>query len=145
MTKVGSILFEVTEHKALMGSTTNVGLAAFGPQLFDVSGEVIAVKKGAAIDGCVVPFDNAAALAGKIALIERGNCTFETKVKNAQDAGAIAVIIYDNMAATAPLQMPDDPAVNGVTIPSMFIIRARGTTIKSTLDMGTTVKVRRLR
>ena len=36
---------------------------------------------------------NAAALAGKIALIDRGTCAFAQKAARAQAAGAVAVII----------------------------------------------------
>ena len=49
-------------------------------------------------DGCS-PLTNAAAVAGNIALIDRGTCGFIVKVKNAQNAGAIAVIIANNSPA----------------------------------------------
>ncbi|RMF97397.1 MAG: hypothetical protein D6727_05625, partial [Gammaproteobacteria bacterium] len=39
---------------------------------------------------------NGAQLAGRIALIERGLCTFETKLSHAEAAGAIAAVVYDN-------------------------------------------------
>ena len=48
-------------------------------------------------DGCTA-FTNAGAVAGKIALVVRGTCTFAVKAKNAQDAGATGAII----AAVAP-------------------------------------------
>ena len=41
----------------------------------------------------------------KIALIDRGTCGFTIKVKNAQDAGAIAVIVADNIAGSPPAPM----------------------------------------
>ena len=44
-------------------------------------------------------------LAGKIALIERGSCTFALKVKNAQLAGAIGAIIQNNQAGLPPMQV----------------------------------------
>ena len=44
------------------------------------------------------PFTNAGAIAGKIALIERGLCGFAVKARNATDAGAAAVIIYNKAA-----------------------------------------------
>ena len=40
-------------------------------------------------------------VAGKIALVDRGTCGFTVKVKNAQDAGAIAVMVADNVLAVA--------------------------------------------
>ena len=42
------------------------------------------------------------AVNGKIALIDRGTCTFPEKVKTAQNAGAIGVIIVDNVAGSPP-------------------------------------------
>src|SRR5437588_6723343 len=48
-----------------------------------------------ASDGCAsVP----AGAAGKLAIIDRGTCTFSQKVANAKDAGAIAVLIVNNVA-----------------------------------------------
>ena len=49
---------------------------------------------GTVNDGCE-PF---AGVTGKIALLERGFCTFGVKVKNAQNAGAMAVIVANNVA-----------------------------------------------
>ncbi len=48
-------------------------------------------------DGCTA-ITNAAAVAGRIALIDRGTCTFVVKAKNAQDAGAVAVVIANNQS-----------------------------------------------
>jgi Zn-dependent metalloprotease len=43
-------------------------------------------------DGCT-PWTNAAAVAGKIAMVDRGTCTFVTKAQNAKAAGVAALII----------------------------------------------------
>ena len=48
-------------------------------------------------DGCS-PLTNAAAVAGNIALIDRGTCGFGVKYANARDAGAIGVIIANSSA-----------------------------------------------
>ncbi len=54
---------------------------------------------------------------GKIALIGRGGCTFSEKVANADDAGAMAVIVANNIAGDGPIAMaasgpiPDIPPV----------------------------------
>jgi mannosidase alpha-like ER degradation enhancer 3 len=39
------------------------------------------------------PVKNEAQLAGKIAIIRRGDCMFQEKVKHVQEVGAIAAII----------------------------------------------------
>ncbi len=51
----------------------------------------------------------AGSLSGEIALISRGTCTFGAKVYNAQQAGAIAVIVVNNVAGD-PIAMAQDAA-----------------------------------
>ena len=58
---------------------------------------------------------NALAVKNNIALVDRGACSFKTKVKNAQDAGAKAVIVVDNVAGSPPVGLGDDPTVTGVS------------------------------
>src|SRR4051812_39507490 len=85
------------------------------PPAFSRSGAVGAASPA---DGCSAI---GAAVSGKIALIDRGNCTFKTKVANAQAAGAIAVVIGNNVTS-APLAMADDPTITTpITIPSVMI------------------------
>jgi len=61
------------------------------------SGELVATGTPATLnDGCVGPLPGA--LAGKIALIRRGTCGFYNKAINAQHAGAIGVVLYNNVA-----------------------------------------------
>ena len=60
---------------------------------------------------------NSAALDGRIALIERGGCEFQVKIANAEDAGAIAVVVYDNSGP--PIVMNGD--TGSVSIPAVMI------------------------
>ncbi|WP_430400091.1 T9SS-dependent M36 family metallopeptidase [Flavobacterium sp.] len=76
-------------------------------------------------DGCEV-ITNAAALNGKIAVIRRGTCSFVIKVKAAQNAGAVAVIMINN-AAGSPIVMGGADAT--ITIPSVMISDIDGNTI----------------
>jgi len=48
-----------------------------------------------ASDGCASVSADAS---GKLAIIDRGNCTFSQKVENAKQAGAVAVLIVNNVA-----------------------------------------------
>ncbi|MFT3823965.1 MAG: M36 family metallopeptidase [Chitinophagaceae bacterium] len=75
---------------------------------------------------------NASSLVGKIALIDRGgtNCPFTLKVKNAQNAGAVAVIVVNNVAGN-PLVMSGDDTT--ITIPAVMLSLADGNTIKAGL------------
>jgi Zn-dependent metalloprotease len=121
------------------------GAASFGPQLdgTGVSGDVaLAVDNGAPLpdgtpststsDACTA-LTNASAVAGKIALVDRGACAFTVKVKNAQDAGAVAVLVADNVEATPSGMSGVDAAI---TIPSVRIRLSDGNLIKSELPNG---------
>ena len=70
-------------------------------------------------------------MSGKIALIERGNCTDATKIANASGAGAIAVIVFnkrvsegsDGGEAVIIMDVSGPPIA---TIPSLFVSRTNG-------------------
>jgi hypothetical protein len=118
----------------------SVGLPTFGPGLdaTGVTGDVVLVNDGVGTvtDGCEV----FGGVAGKIALIDRGTCTFTVKVKNAQDAGAIGVIVADNAAGCPPAGMGGtDPTI---TIPSVRITQADGAILKANLGgLNATLRV----
>jgi minor extracellular serine protease Vpr len=93
------------------------------------SGELVATGTPAtANDGCVAPLPGA--LAGKIALIRRGTCGFYNKAINAQHAGAIGVVLYNNVAgALSPTVAPTPAGAEPVTIPVAAITAADGASI----------------
>ena len=71
----------------------------------------------------------AGTLNGSIALVERGTCDFTVKVKNAQNAGAVAVVVANNRDGDSLLVMSGtDPSV---TIPSVFVSENSGATMKA--------------
>ncbi|MEO8010302.1 MAG: PA domain-containing protein [Dokdonella sp.] len=107
--------------------------AEFGASVINpVSANVVLVDDGAGTlsDGCEFPFANSAAIPGRIALIDRGICTFTVKVKNAQLAGAVGVLIGNNVASGLPGMGGSDVTI---TIPSLGITQALATSIKSNL------------
>ncbi len=59
-------------------------------------------------------------VSGGIALISRGTCTFSTKIRNAQAAGAVAVIVVNNVAGD-PTAMGTDGTPNQPTIPAYMV------------------------
>ncbi|MGG6229660.1 thrombospondin type 3 repeat-containing protein [Tenacibaculum sp. SDUM215027] len=85
-------------------------------------------------DGCDA-ITNAAELNGKIAVIRRGTCNFSVKAKNAQDAGAVAVIIVNN-ENTAPFNMAAGDGSESVTIPAVMINQEIGDAIITKLSTG---------
>ena len=64
---------------------------------------------GSIRDACE-PLENSAEMNGRIALIERGGCEFQVKIANAEDAGAIAVVVYNNSGP--PTVMNGDTAAS---------------------------------
>jgi subtilisin family serine protease len=93
------------------------------------SGEIVFTGTPATTnDGC-----NAFAahsLDGKIAFIRRGTCGFYNKALNAQHAGAVAVVLYNNAAgALNPTVAPVPTGAEPVTIPVAAITAADGATI----------------
>jgi hypothetical protein len=71
---------------------------------------------------------------GKIAVIRRGACSFVTKVKYAQDAGAIAVIMMNNVSGE-PIPMGGEDST--ITIPSVMISKASGDLIQAAMANNT--------
>lgn len=72
---------------------------------------------------------------GKIALIERGDCEFGAKAKNAQDAGAIAVMIVNNIDG-GPVGMGAGAVGGSVTIPVFMISKDDGAAIANAASSG---------
>ena len=110
--------------------TTAFGLNPVAP----ITANVVLVSDNVApsSDGCET-ITNAAALNGKIALIRRGTCTFVLKVKAAQNAGALGVIMMNNVAGT-PVAMGGDDAT--ITIPSIMISQEDGDLLEASLLSG---------
>ena len=76
---------------------------------------------GTTRDACQ-PLTNTVAMNGRIALIERGSCEFQVKIANAEDAGAVAVVVYHDTGS--PIVMNGD--TGSVGIPAVMISNADG-------------------
>ncbi|MGJ8662010.1 MAG: PA domain-containing protein [Marinicella sp.] len=110
----------------------NVVKAQFGPSFpgSGLAGEMLLIQDSGGtngLDGCETIIND---IAGKIALIERGNCNFIDKVLNAQSAGATAAIIFNDNRPMVSMALPE-----GVTdtsnIPSGMIQRTLGDLLRS--------------
>jgi hypothetical protein len=73
---------------------------------------------------------------GKIAVLYRGSCEFGLKALNAQTAGAIAVIIINNVPG-APQGMLAGASGASVTIPVVMVSDATGALLKAEIEAGT--------
>ncbi|WP_449495007.1 PA domain-containing protein [Brumimicrobium salinarum] len=97
-------------------------------------GELILVDDGTANsnEGCA-PLINALDINGNIAVVYRGSCNFTDKVLNAQNAGALAVIVINNVS-TAPIEMGGTN--NSIIIPAVMISQSDGTILMNAINNG---------
>jgi hypothetical protein len=136
---LGTPLLNISAPATVEGNYP-VGAAAFGPPLTEagVYGLIVVATDAAdaagpsTTDGCSAIVNPA--VAGQIALVDRGTCGFVAKVKNAQNAGAVAVIVADNAAGGPPAGLGGvDPTI---TIPSVRITLDAGNAIRAALTTG---------
>lgn len=135
----GSLGIEVTasSNPALIG-IYEAAAASFGPATYNVTAplELVNDGSGTVTDGCE-PLSGFTA--GNIALIDRGTCTFVTKVANAQAAGAVGVLIANTATGIFGGLGGSDPTI---TIPSVMIQYADGQALRSasvTVRMDNTI------
>ena len=133
-------LLTVTAPAAIAGDY-RAGTASFGADVSNpvVTAQVVLANDGvpdfSTSNGCG-PLVNAAQIAGNVALIDRGTCTFVSKALNAQNAGAVGVIIADSLGNPIALDLGGtEPAV---TIPAVGITMADANLIKAQLAGGVT-------
>jgi hypothetical protein len=77
-------------------------------------------------------------LTGKIALIARGICTFSTKIRNAQNAGAVAVLVSNNVAGDG-IGMAQDGTPNQPTVPAYNVSMTDSANLKLHNGESTTI------
>lgn len=116
------------DHQVLVSGGTSYPAAgaSFGPAL-STTGITGPLRRAPVADGCsTMP---AGSLSGYVAIVDRGTCDFVVKVKNAQAAGAVAVIVANNAG--------DDyftmgPADRKIRIPAVMVGQSSGTALKTT-------------
>ena len=79
---------------------------------------------------------NAAAMNGNIVVIRRGDCEFGFKVLAAENAGATAVIMINNVPG-GPITMGAGAVGGSVTIPSVMISDVDGALLMAEMSTGT--------
>ncbi len=122
------------------GNTYGAAIGAFNPfnpartaalanwsNTADVAG---ATRACAAVGG--------APYAGNIVVLDRGVCTFSTKVRNAQAAGAVGVLVVNN-AAGDPGAMGSDGTPSQPTIPAVMMGLSDRTAIRGAAGSSATV------
>jgi subtilisin family serine protease len=111
----------VTDNDEAVDYAAAVG--QFGPSA-PVTGD-LDVLTGAAQACAALP---AGSLTNEIALIERGTCAFSVKIRNAQTAGAVGVIMRNNVPGP-PVAMGQDGTPNQPTIPAVMVSQGTGVTL----------------
>lgn len=133
---LGTPAVRVNSPASIAGSYA-AGTASFGPSLSfpGITANLVQALdgSGSSTDACS-PLTNSATVLGKLALVDRGNCNFTVKVLNAQDAGALGVVVVDNVSNSTPPNMGGTDS--DITIPSASITLANGNTIKAQLGSG---------
>lgn len=123
--------------------------ANFTPALADrgpIEGDLVLVdddddtlddgSAGTTSDACE-PLVNSSDVSSNIALVQRGGCSFDIKVANAADAGAIATLVYN--IAGDPIVMNGTPGLSD--IPALMIGQADGNLILAEVDAANIVSV----
>ncbi|MDC3982921.1 S8 family serine peptidase [Polyangium jinanense] len=138
-THVAQLSFSITPDAKSFGYNVGTGVP---PAPLTGTLEIVATATANTIttDACNVNPPAAGSLTGKVALIKRGGCTFFEKSKNAQAAGASAVVVYNNAAGalvpgvTIPTGSP--AGTTPVGIPVVGITMAEGDLIVQRLGAG---------
>ncbi len=137
------IIFDVLEPANIAGgmdigfTATDWGFPDMNDPLNSVTDTLMMVNDGAVVDSlaCTTLAND---LTGKIAVLYRGDCQFGDKALNAQNAGAVGVIIINNVS---PGYINPGAGLQGgnVTIPVVMVSAADGAALRAELDAGTPV------
>lgn len=123
-----------------IGTASGFGLA---PARNPFSGRIVAASDAnntegpSTTDGCTV-YSNGAAIAGNIAMVDRGTCTFVAKARNAQAAGAVGLIIVDNKKETC-IPPPMGGEADDISIPVISISQTDGEALRAQLTANANV------
>lgn len=132
--------FEVNSPAGVAGSYA-IGSASFGgaipttPMTQDLV--LFDDNTGDPYDACE-PAVNAVQLNGNIAVIRRGSCEFGCKAEEAQNAGAVGVVIVNNVAG-GPVTMGEGTCGVNVTIPVVMVGQTEGEALITEIEGGSTI------
>ena len=137
-------IFTINSPANIAGDYNIIVAAAFGSPLSTaISGDLVLAIDGASpTDDACSTIENTSEMNGKIAVIKRGTCSFDDKVKRAQDAGAIAVIVVNNVSGAAismggdGLGFEEEGNPLNITITSAMVNNIDGDAIIAALGSG---------
>ncbi len=118
--------------------------ASFTPRLLDdgpITAALVLVNDSNATDGseydACSPLLNGSDVVDNIAFVQRGECDFEVKLRNAETAGAIAVVVFSNNGKLIVMT----GTRGSVNVPGVMINQGDGQRILSTLKSGAAVEI----
>lgn len=120
----------------------SAGPSHFSPEIVkSVTAKAVFVKP---FHACV-DVQNEEELIDRIAVIERGECTFVDKARRAMRAGAKAVIIFDNVADTSIMNQPpfamSGDGKDDVKIPTCFLFTNEAIQLRNALNIDSELEV----
>lgn len=127
------------DHAAVSGDFATVATDLTAP-LKAVLGTVVADTGPSGLNLACAPLSTD--LTGTIALVSRGTCTFSTKLRNAQAAGAAAVVVANNVAGDASA-MGQDGTANQPTVAAYMVSLGDGTALKGLSGSNGTITAAR--
>jgi hypothetical protein len=133
---VGSRTLKI-DSPADRASEYATGTALFGPQTFNLSGDVVAASPADACTAITTP------LGGKIAFVDRGTCNFVVKAANVQAAGAIGMVVGNVPETPSPATRSSMACLGSVCTgsertlpPSMLVSEPDSDTLRAALAGG---------
>lgn len=134
----GALTVGATTNPHYVGVNVNTPFGTFGAAVGDFDPFAVNPVTGAPFvswggDDLACAGAPATDVSGAVVLIARGACTFSQKVATATAAGAIGVVVYNNVGG-------DPIAMGGVgDIPAVMVSQADGATIKAGLPSTVTI------
>ena len=113
----------------------------------EIAGELALGNAGTDTEACENARQLGLDVEGKIAFVDRGSCNFIEKADVAEDFGAIAIIICNNVPNDTLIALgasDDEIAALNIMIPAFFMRMSDCNTIKTEIDNGVTVVTERL-
>jgi len=117
--------------------------AIFGPRVSAIQGNLVLVDDGTDQPTLACsPIINGDEVEGNIALIDRADCNYVDKVLHANEVGAIAVVMINNLPGDGAMGMgaPDD-YTGGIDIPTISVSYENGNVIKDAIADGAIVSI----
>lgn len=133
---IGTASYDNAQLAFTVGGTPYGFNPATGSPFAPTSGSLPMAKTGTPTsvdDGCVAPAPGS--LTGAAVLVRRGTCSFYIKAINLQNAGAAAVVLYNNAAGAISPTVAGTPPV---TIPVVAITAAQGAALDAAIAAGPT-------